>query len=134
MDTHVRILAIIKIVFGALGAVIALAFLIGFGALAGFVGTVATREDPDAWIGAWVLGIIGTAIFVIVGVLSIPSIVAGFGLLGYRNWARILTIIISAIDLLNVPIGTAVGVYGLWVMLSPETEALFKRRQLRQAA
>jgi len=27
--------------------------------------------------------------------------------------------------LLSVPIGTALGIYGLWVLLRPETEALF---------
>jgi hypothetical protein len=27
---------------------------------------------------------------------------------------------------MNIPIGTLVGAYGLWVMLSAETEPLFK--------
>jgi hypothetical protein len=36
-----------------------------------------------------------------------------------------LTIILSALDLPGVPIGTALGVYGLWVLLKPETERLF---------
>jgi hypothetical protein len=33
--------------------------------------------------------------------------------------------ILAVIDLLNIPIGTAVGVYSLWVLLQPETEKLF---------
>jgi hypothetical protein len=37
-----------------------------------------------------------------------------------------LTIILSALHLFNVPFGTALGVYGFWVLLSPETEALFR--------
>ena len=54
-----------------------------------------------------------------------PGFVAGVGLLGFKPWARVLTIILSAIELLNVPFGTALGVYGLWILLSRETEPLF---------
>jgi len=36
-----------------------------------------------------------------------------------------LTIVLSALDLLHVPFGTILGIYGLWVMLKPETEQLF---------
>jgi hypothetical protein len=35
--------------------------------------------------------------------------------------------VISALDLIHIPIGTALGIYGFWVLLSPETEAMFKR-------
>ena len=31
-------------------------------------------------------------------------------------------------DLLSVPIGTALGIYGIWVLTRPETEALFAQR------
>ena len=61
-------------------------------------------------------------------VLSLPGIIAGIGLLKLQPWARILAIVISALDLLNVPIGTALGVYGLWVLLQAETERLFAQR------
>ena len=33
----------------------------------------------------------------------------------------------SVIHLLSVPFGTVLGVYGLWVLLQRETEALFRR-------
>jgi len=46
-----------------------------------------------------------------------------------RPWARVLTIVISAFDLLHVPFGTALGVYGLWVLLSSQGEALFRKQQ-----
>jgi len=134
MESHVRILAVIRIILGAIGALIALAILMGFGALAGFVGTVGAQEDPDARIGALVLGIVGTVVFFIIAIVSVPSIVAGIGLLQHRNWARVLTIVISAVDLLNMPFGTAAGIYGLWVLLSAESEHLFHRQYLRPAA
>ena len=39
---------------------------------------------------------------------------------------RIVTIVLSTLNLMKMPIGTLVGAYGLWVMLSIETEELFR--------
>jgi hypothetical protein len=44
-----------------------------------------------------------------------------------RPWARVLGIVLCILGLLHLPFGTIVGVYGLWVLFSPETEALFRR-------
>jgi len=134
MDQHIKILAILRITLGALGALAAVVCLAVFGSIAGLVGTVGVQQDPDAMIGAWIVGVIGAALFFFIAILSIPSIVAGYGLLHRRQWARILTIVISALDLFNVPIGTALGVYGFWVLLSAEGEAQFVHRPVRRVA
>ena len=42
-----------------------------------------------------------------------------------RRWARILAIILSALCLVEFPVGTIFGVYTLWVMFNKRTEALF---------
>ena len=130
MDTHVRVLAVLHIVMGGIGIVIGLGCLLLFGGIAGIVGVAG---EPDALVAIPILSLIGGAVFVILLILSLPSIIAGIGLLKYRPWARILTIVLSAIDLLNVPIGTAIGIYGLWVLLSRETEPLFQRHLQRAA-
>ncbi len=127
MDSHVRIVAVTRIVLGGLGALAGVACLFLFGSIAGLVSAVGVREDPDAWIAVWILAFVAGIAFVVLLVLSLPSIIAGIGLLYFRGWARVLTLVISAIDLLNVPFGTAIGAYSLWVLLSPETEALFRR-------
>ena len=57
---------------------------------------------------------------------SILSFIGGIGLLHRKNWARILIIIVSCLDLINIPIGTAIGVYSLWVLLQEDTEKLFR--------
>ena len=135
MDTHVRIVAIARIVLGGLGVLAAIVCLLLFGSIAGLVRALGVREDPDAWIAVWILSAVAIILFLVIAVLSVPSIIAGVGLLYYQPWARVLTIVISAIDLLNVPFGTAVGVYSLWVLLNAETEALFKRgRYVQQVA
>jgi hypothetical protein len=58
--------------------------------------------------------------------ISLPGLIAGVGLLTFQPWARILAIVISAIELPAFPFHTALGVYGLWVLLSNEGTALFR--------
>jgi hypothetical protein len=125
MDQHVKILAVLHIVMSAIGILIAVGLLFLFGGLASFIG-MNPGMDHDARAAVPILGLIGTFLFGLILVLSIPGIIAGLGLLKFRPWARILTIILSALDLLNVPFGTALGVYGFWVLLSAEGTRLFE--------
>ena len=57
--------------------------------------------------------------------LSIPELIGGIGLLKRRGWARILVLIIGILDLINIPIGTAIGIYTIWVLLNEKTAQLF---------
>ncbi len=125
MRDHVRILACLHIVFGSLGVLCAIAAVLFFGGIAGVLGA-AVPHDLEAWhIAMPVLGMVGLAICGFFMLVSIPGIICGVGLLKFRAWARILGIVLSALDLLHVPVGTALGIYGLWVLLNPETERLF---------
>src|ERR1051326_1597158 len=127
MASHVKILGILHIVFGALGILLALGLLMLFGGIAGVVGatTEGGRDDTAAAMG--ILGIIGAVVFFVVLILSLPGLIAGIGLLKFRPWARILGIVISALDLIHIPLGTAIGIYGLWALLSNEGEMLFRQ-------
>ena len=124
VELHVKILAAFYLVFGVLGLIVALGVLLIFGGAAGVVG-VAAVEEPDAWIAMPILGIVGSALLLVVLTLSILGIIAGLGLLKFRPWARILAIVLSVVGLINVPFGTVLGIYGLWVLLSRETERFF---------
>lgn len=123
MASHVRILGILHIAMGALGVLGGIVVLAVFGGIAGIVGAAA--HSDEALIAIPILGGIGGLVAVGLMVLGLPGIIAGWGLLNYRPWARILTIILSAFSLMNVPMGTALGVYGFWVLLSTEGERLF---------
>ena len=124
MEQHVKILGILHIAFGCLGMLLALGILLLFGGIAGLIG--ATDYSPDAHISIPIVGGIGAFIFFFLMLISLPGIIAGIGLLQFRPWARILTIVLSALDLIHVPFGTALGVYGLWVLLSDGSERLFR--------
>lgn len=123
MAQHVKVLGILHIALGALSVLAGIGLLLIMGGIAGIVGWAAHGED--SFIAVPILSGIGGVLFVILTLLGLPGIIAGWGLLSFRPWARILTIILSAFDLLHVPFGTALGVYGFWVLLSVEGERLF---------
>ena len=123
MQTHVRVLGVVYLAVGGLMLLLALFLILTMGGVAGIVG--ASADPEDAAIAVPVLGFAGTALAAFFGIFALPSLVTGYGLLNYRPWARVIGIILSAISLINIPIGTIVGAYGLWVLLNKETERLF---------
>jgi hypothetical protein len=76
-------------------------------------------------------GIVALAIMLAVGgvffALGIPSLIAGIGLLKQKGWAHTLAIILAILAVTSFPIGTAAGVYTLWVLTHRETEQLLGR-------
>jgi len=127
MQTHVKVLAVLFIVFSALLLLAALAIMAVFGGAAGIVGTAA--EGEDAAVALPIIGLTGTLLTTFFLVLALPGLVAGFGLLSTRPWARILGIVLCALNLIQIPLGTILGAYGLWVLLNKETERLFAVQQ-----
>lgn len=123
MDTHVKVLAILHLVLSGCMALAAFTLMLIFGGASAIVGATAPAED--AVIALPIIGITGMALAAFLLALAVPGLLAGYGLLKRQNWARILTIIISAIQLLNIPVGTVLGIYGLWVLLSKDTERVF---------
>jgi hypothetical protein len=116
MKQHVTAVAALQIGFGVLKILIAAVvflILVAGGLISG---------DADAMA---IVTIVGLAIAGFLALTALPGIVGGLGLLKGQNWARVLVIFLAVLDLINFPIGTAVGVYVLWVLLNDETAALF---------
>jgi len=124
MQTHVKVLGVLYLAVSGLALAGALFLLLVMGGTAGIVGVAADPED--AAIAIPVLGIAGTALAMILILFAIPGLLTGYGLLKYKPWARIVGIVFSALNLINVPFGTLLGAYGLWVLLTRETERLFE--------
>jgi hypothetical protein len=49
---------------------------------------------------------------------ALAGFAAGWGLLQRESWARPLTLVLGFISLIDFPIGTALGIYTIWVLLS----------------
>jgi hypothetical protein len=123
VQTHVKVLGVLYLAVGGCMLIGALFLAMTLGGVAGVVG--ATADPEDAAIAVPILGIAGTAMVAFLGIFSLPSLITGYGLLNYKPWARIVGIVLSAISLIFIPFGTIVGAYGLWVLLTKETEQLF---------
>jgi hypothetical protein len=127
MEQHVKVVAILNIVYGGLGVLIALLVLLFFG---GMAGVVHSDPSPDSDVGVAALGVIAVFGFIVIALISVPAVIGGIGLLKFREWARILLIVMSALNLINIPpFGTALGIYGLWTLLNDGTRVLFKNKE-----
>lgn len=58
---------------------------------------------------------------------AIAGFIAGYGLLIRKSWARMLAIVLGGLSLIDVPFGTALGVYTLWVLLPAASEEEYRR-------
>lgn len=115
METHVKALGRLNILYGLAGGLAALLTLLLSG---GVRDLFAQFDDP-------MMGIITMALLVLHLATALPSIIGGIFVMRYHSWARVLLIVVSALDCLTIPFGTLLGLYGLWVLLTPEVEPLF---------
>ncbi len=122
MTTHVKVLGVLYIVLSGLGVCAALFLGLIFGTAGG---VVAANADADAAVALPIIGLAGTALVIFLLAISLPGLITGIGLLKFKPWARIVGIVLAAINLINIPLGTILGAYGLWVLLNKETEQLF---------
>ena len=115
MDAHVRIVGILNAAIGGASGVAAL-FLLVFH----WAHSVAAALSLNAGVFYVVL--------VWVVVLAAPCVVTGIALLNFRPWARTSGTVLAVLQMINVPLGTALGVYSLWVLLSEGTDMFFEPR------
>jgi hypothetical protein len=118
MKQHVSFVGALHIGFGILGVVGALAVYIVFNFAEGFI-----EQEPLA---EQILTFLGGTLSLLILFFACLGIIGGIGLFTYKPWARILVMIVSAINCLNIPIGTAKGVYSIWVLMQRETIAMFE--------
>ncbi len=126
MREHIRILGILNIIMGCLTGFAGLAVLLFTGAAAKIITTYGGVSDQDATVAAPILTTVGVVVGIFFLILAAPSIIGGLGLLNFRPWARILMIIVSIFHLFHIPFGTALGVYGLWVLFSDSSQHLLE--------
>jgi hypothetical protein len=124
MAGHVRVLAVLQIVYSSMGLLLGLVVFLLFGGIASIVGFSAPLDE--SLVAVPVLTIIGGVASSVLILLSLPRLIAGVGLLRFQNWGRILTFVVSVIGLIDFPIGTGLGIYGLWVMTHTDTRVLFE--------
>ena len=114
IGVHVRLLGILWLAISALRLIPGL-FLVTL------AGARLFPSDVPTFVHA-VLPAIGLAFLICAGI----GIAIGCGLLARQPWARMLAIIFGAFSLIDIPFGTAIGVYTLWVLLPAESEQEYR--------
>ncbi len=124
MLEHIKTVGLLMIILGVVGAVGAIFALIAFGGFAGIMGN-SDYGRPGTLASTPVWGIF-TGMLAVLSILLAPLlIVGGIGLRKFKPWARSMSIIVCALSILSVPLGSLIGCYGLWALLSPESEPIF---------
>jgi hypothetical protein len=126
MKVHVELLGWINVIGGLIGSFVGIAIFVTLMIVAPISG------DANAMV------VLPAVAFIVGGfllVLSVPSLVAGVGLLKFAPWSRTLAIVMAVVSMFIFPIGTLIAIYAFWVLTNQEaTELLTAKAQPKNAA
>ncbi len=121
MDKHVDLISILWIVSGSLGILLA---IFAFWLLWGI-----TFIPNIGYEASYILRLVATWGSIFLAVFSAPEIIGGIGLLRRKEWGRIVVLVVSFFNLINFPLGTALGIYSIIILLKEESVRLFASNQ-----
>jgi hypothetical protein len=128
LHMHVPIVGWLNIVANGIFLLLGLCGFVFFAGL----GVFAAADSGDA-VALPILGLIGTVGLLFFAVLGLPGLLAGYGLLKRKKWGQILGIVVGILSLLNIPLGTALGAYTLFVLFQDSASAYFDGHQAEPA-
>lgn len=108
------------IAMGIGGGLFSLLWMIANGGPSGLVNAF---DSASSVLGPIVVGIVFLNIL-----LAVPLTLTGMGLLRTQGWARTMGMVVCALLVISIPVGSVLGAYGLWVLTSLEVEPLFENR------
>jgi hypothetical protein len=110
------------------GVVLIVVAQVIFGQLTGMIHI---PDGPPPQVTVWLRPLISFVGWLILAKAA-AGFIAGWGLLQRQEWARTVALVVGFVALLNVPLGTALGIYTLWVLLPRQSDDEYKA--LAQAA
>src|SRR5208283_4062629 len=129
---HVRLVGILWMAYSALHVVAGVVVIVVGQVIFGSVhGVIHIPNGPPPEVTVWLRPLISFVGWMILAKAA-AGFIAGWGLLQRQDWARIVALVVAFIALLSVPIGTALGIYTLWVLLPTQSDDEYKA--LAQAA
>lgn len=126
MARYIDTVAILFVVYAIFQ--IAIACMVGgiYGLLGGGVMAVGVVEsEPEAMIGGGLFVALSIFIVVIMAIQPVLALIAASGLRRRTQLGRILGIIVCALAVLNMPLGTIVAIFGFIVLIDKEASAEF---------
>ena len=124
VQEHVRLLAILWFAVSALNALGGVILFVLANTLFLHLHDMGAPEAPTAFLHP-LLSVVG----ILVIAKGALGFLAGWGLLQRESWGRMLALVLAFLGLINVPFGTALGVYTLWVLLPARAEEEYQKYQ-----
>jgi hypothetical protein len=124
---HVRLVGILWMAYSALHVVAGVAVIV----VARIFGHLIHIPGAPPGVSVWVRFLLSISGWLILAKAA-SGFFTGWGLLQREQWARTFALVMGFVALLNVPVGTALGVYTLWVLLPAQSDNEYKA--LAQAA
>jgi hypothetical protein len=122
MEKHVKVVGVIHLGFGIVNLICSMLLFVLFRMV---LDLIPTEEIPEI-VFRLITGVVNVFPFLLL-LFGLLDIIGGTGLLMFKSWARYLILVVAAMGLLNIPIGTLKGVYTLWVLMQDETVKLFNK-------
>jgi hypothetical protein len=113
MESHKKVLGILFVVLASFQLIL-MAFL-GLFFTTIFTFAMSEAEPKDARVLELVMTVVRYIPAFVIIFLALPALVAGIGLLARQKWAMILALVIGCLNVFSFPIGTAIGIYTIWV-------------------
>lgn len=126
MNDHIRILGVLWIVSGLLRALaVGWVWFVGKMVFPDVLSAVTPHFALGDPLNRLVQG--GLAFAAVLLILQAAlAFVAAWGLLERQSWGRIAAIIAAIFSLWHIPLGTALGVYTLWILLPASSETEYR--------
>lgn len=113
METHKRILGILYIISGSLHILVMFFLSALFSVLLPFVFEHAKLDEQ--WVLLYIVPFVQIIAILTVIMFALPSIIGGIALLNKKKWGLTLILVLGCFKLFSFPIGTAIGIYTIWV-------------------
>ena len=113
LDDHKKILGVLYVVTGLFTIMIMMILHGVFTTIYAFAFNEANQEEQAVF--QFVISLIRYVQWVAILFYGLPTLLAGIGLLMKQSWAMILALIVAALKLFSFPVGTAIGIYAIWI-------------------
>ncbi|MBS1508842.1 MAG: hypothetical protein JSS79_19550 [Bacteroidetes bacterium] len=113
LDGHKKVLGILYVV----SAMLTILGMVILKSILAFVFSFALDEanESDRRVIEMVLSLVQFLPYFIILFFSLPTLIAGIGLLTHQSWAPVMALIMGCLKIFSFPIGTAIGVYAIWI-------------------
>ncbi len=118
VQEHVRLLGILWLAFSAFNTIGGVILYVIANTLFAHAHELGVPQGPPTFLRPLL-----SVVAILLLAKAAVGFIAGWGLLQRDRWARIITLVVAFVAIFtNIPFGTALGIYTMWVLLPMESE------------